>query len=115
MSIASRNEGRTAMTATSIESRRELAHRASNGIEVSLFWDASSNDVSIEVVDQHEESAFELRIDAKSALDAFYHPYAYRGLLGTDREQSRRSLPESRRRLLERRRFDEPRPSHRLP
>jgi hypothetical protein len=89
MSIASRNEGRTAMTATSTECRRELAHRASNGIDVFLFWDARSNDVSIEVVDQREESAFELRVDARSALDAFYHPYAYCGLLGTDREQSR--------------------------
>ena len=75
------------MTATSMECRRELAHRASNGIEVSLFWDARSNDVSIDVVDQRDESAFELRIDATSALDAFYHPYAYRAVLGIDLEQ----------------------------
>jgi len=114
MSTASKNEGRTAMTATPINHRRELAHRASNGIDVFLFWDASSNDVSIEVVDQREESAFELHVDPKAALDAFYHPYAYRGLLGTDRAH-RRSLRESRGRLLERRRFDEPRPSYRLP
>ena len=60
MSTASRNEGRTAMTATSMKCRRELAHRASSGIEVFLFWDACSNDVSIEVVDQRGDSAFEL-------------------------------------------------------
>ena len=75
------------MTATSIESRRELAHRASNGIEVSLFWDARSNDVSIEVLDGRDESAFELHVDAKSALEAFYHPYAYRAFLGMDLAQ----------------------------
>jgi hypothetical protein len=87
MSIASKNEGRTAMTATPIKHRRELAHRASNGIDVFLFWDARSNDLSIEVVDVREETAFGLRVDAKSALDAFYHPYAYRGVLGIDLEQ----------------------------
>lgn len=75
------------MTATSMKCRRELAHRASNGIEVFLFWDACSNDVSIEVVDQREDSAFELRVDAGSALDAFYHPYAQRAFSGIDLEQ----------------------------
>ena len=75
------------MTATSMRCRRELAHRASNGIEVFLFWDACSNEVSIEVVDQHEDSAFELRVDAESALDAFYHPYAQLAVSGIDLEQ----------------------------
>ncbi len=87
MSTASKNEGRTAMTATSMKCRRELAHRASNGIEVFLFWDACSNDVSLEVVDQRENSAFELRVDADSALDAFYHPYAHRAFSDIDLEQ----------------------------
>ena len=75
------------MTAASMECRRELAHRASNGIEVSLFWDACSNDVSIEVLDEREGSGFELLVDATSALEAFYHPYAYRAFLGIDLEQ----------------------------
>ena len=75
------------MTAPSMKCRRELAHRASNGIEVFLFWDACSNDVSVEVVDQREDSAFELRVDADSALDAFYHPYAQRAFSGIDLEQ----------------------------
>jgi len=75
------------MTATRSKCRRELAYRASNGIHVFLFWDACSNDVSIEVLDGRDESAFELHVDAKSALEAFYHPYAYRALLGLDLEQ----------------------------
>jgi hypothetical protein len=72
------------MTAPSTICRKELAHRASNGIEVFLFWDACSNDVSIEVLDERDEGAFELHVDAKSALEAFYHPYAYRAFLGID-------------------------------
>ena len=33
---------------------RELAHRRQNGLEVTLLWDARSNDVSIEVADEHD-------------------------------------------------------------
>ena len=63
---------------------RELAHRRQNGLEVTLLWDARSNDVSIEVADEHDESAFALRVDAKSALDAFYHPYPYAAFSSVD-------------------------------
>ncbi len=56
---------------------RELAHRRQNGLEVSLLWDAHSNDVSIEVVDERDKRTFVLPVAASSALDAFYHPYAY--------------------------------------
>ena len=75
------------MTAPSMKCRRELAHRASNGIKVFLFWDACSNDVSIEVVDQCEGSVFELGVSADSALDAFYDPYAYLAFSGIELEQ----------------------------
>jgi hypothetical protein len=46
-----------------------------------------SNDVSIEVVDQREDSASELGVNADSALDAFYHPYAHLAFSGIDLEQ----------------------------
>ena len=75
------------MTAPSMKCRRELAHRASNGIEVFLFRDACSNEVSIEVVDQCEDSVFELGVSADSALDASYHPYACLAFSGIDLEQ----------------------------
>jgi hypothetical protein len=58
-------------------SLRELAHREQDGLEVTLFWDARSNDVSIEVVDQRDESSFRLPVAGHRALDAFHHPYAY--------------------------------------
>ncbi len=58
-------------------SLRELAHREQDGLEVTLFWDARSNSVSIEVVDQRDESSFLLPVAGHSALDAFHHPYAY--------------------------------------
>jgi hypothetical protein len=56
---------------------RELAHRAHNGLEVTLLWDPRSNEVSIDVVDERHNSSFFLAVPPDSALDAFDHPYIY--------------------------------------
>ena len=65
------------MTATASTERRELAHRTSDGIEVTLFWSKPSNQVTIAVRDSHSDEAFEFEVDGGAALDAFNHPYAY--------------------------------------
>ena len=57
--------------------RRELAYRSQNGLEVTLLWDPRSNEVSVEVIDQLDDSGFRLPIAGHLALDAFHHPYAY--------------------------------------
>jgi len=57
--------------------RQELAHRASNGIDVSLFWLKPTNRVAVEVFDTRLEEGFELELDGSHALDAFHHPFAY--------------------------------------
>jgi hypothetical protein len=56
---------------------KELAHRAHNGLEVTLLWDPRSNEVSIDVVDERQNHSFLLPVEPRSALDAFNHPYAY--------------------------------------
>jgi hypothetical protein len=58
------------------ESRRELAHRSSNGIDVTLYWSPADDGVSVTVVDALG-TAFELDVAPQNALDAFHHPYAY--------------------------------------
>jgi hypothetical protein len=63
-------------------SRRELAHRASNGIDVRLLWNQADNTVAVSVTDDLGES-FELRVGSHEALDAFHHPYAYAALRGS--------------------------------
>jgi hypothetical protein len=73
-------EGGTSMAAI-IGIRRELAHRANNGIEVSLFWSKAGNRVTIEVFDQRFDEGFELEVAGADALDAFNHPYAYAAAL----------------------------------
>ena len=51
------------MTATALSERHELAHRSSDGIEVTLFWSKPSERVTIAVVDTHSEEALEFDVD----------------------------------------------------
>ena len=55
----------------------ELAQRKQDGLEVKLLWDGCSTDVWIELVDERAETSLVFGVDPKSALDAFYHPYAF--------------------------------------
>jgi hypothetical protein len=55
----------------------ELAHRAGNGVEVSLYWSKASNGVTVEVLDTLMQERFELHVDPSRALDGFRHPFAY--------------------------------------
>ena len=63
--------------ATTTGARRELASRANNGIEVSLFWNRIGNRVTVEVFDLRLDEGFEFDVDGAEALHAFNHPYVY--------------------------------------
>jgi hypothetical protein len=76
-STAISSQGGTEMIATALTDRRELAHRTSDGIEVTLFWTKPCNRVSITVLDTRSDEALEFEVDGSAALDAFTHPYAY--------------------------------------
>lgn len=60
--------------------RRELANRSANGIDVTLAWDSAADSVMIEVFDHGNghRKAFAVRPD--QAMNAFRHPYVYAGL-----------------------------------
>ena len=62
---------------TTSSSRRELAHRLSDGIEVALLWDPVADTLSLEVHDAKTEEHFELPVARDRGLDAFHHPFAY--------------------------------------
>jgi len=67
---------------------RLLAQRESSGIHVRLFWDEaaiSDSDVVVEYEDANEEVSFTLYPPRERALDAFYHPNAYRRRPSLDR------------------------------
>jgi hypothetical protein len=66
------------------DKRRELAHRAGDGINVYLLWSPGDDTLAVTVLDEAGES-FELVVDPHEALEVFEHPYAYaayRGAVG---------------------------------
>jgi hypothetical protein len=57
--------------------RRELAHRSSGGLNVTLFWDAETDELLVCVSDEPRGAYFEIHPERDLALDVFYHPYVY--------------------------------------
>jgi hypothetical protein len=58
-------------------SLRELAYRATDGLEVTLFWQPGTDELRVCVSDQKRGAYFEIRPEPDQALDVFYHPYSY--------------------------------------
>ena len=71
---------------------RELAYRASDGIEVSLLWRPADDRLTVVVSDARTDDSFELVVaPGERALDVFEHPFAYaafRDLLASDTTRS---------------------------
>lgn len=58
--------------------RHELAHRNSNGLDVSLVWDRATDTVSVCVNDELYDQQFEIEVEpGTSPLAVFTHPFAY--------------------------------------
>lgn len=56
---------------------RELDHRESDGVSVTLLWYEGSNRVTVHVVDSETGEELDLEVAGRDTLDAFQHPYAY--------------------------------------
>ena len=68
------------MTLTAIRQQpRELAYRVNDGLEVTLFWHPTTDELTVCVCDQRRGVYFEIHPEARLALDVFYHPYSYVG------------------------------------
>jgi hypothetical protein len=61
---------------------RELAYRASDGVEVVLFWHRVTDELTVAVSDERTGSYFELAAEPHEALDVFNHPYAHAAFRG---------------------------------
>jgi hypothetical protein len=61
---------------------RELAHRANDGVEVVLFWQEITNELTVSVSDARTGAYFELPAAPEQALDVFEHPYAHAAFRG---------------------------------
>ena len=88
------------MTDLSVTTRRELAHRSSDGIDVTLVQVADGrygrygeeHDV-VCVLDRRDGAYFEIPAEPYLALDVCYHPIVYRDFSTVNYEQS--PLPEA--------------------
>jgi hypothetical protein len=59
---------------------RELAHRSADGVDVTLMWvhRDGADETIVLVRDDREGTYFEIPVEGHRALDAYYHPFAYR-------------------------------------
>jgi hypothetical protein len=58
-------------------SRRELAHRVSGGLEITLYWNADENSTSVQVYHSTTEETITFSVAPDQALDGFHHPFAH--------------------------------------
>jgi hypothetical protein len=74
------------------KSTHELDHRSTDGLEVTLLWEAETNRVTVGVFDTKSGDDFEIEVDPSKALDAFHHPYAYAASRGVHYVAGTRTL-----------------------
>jgi hypothetical protein len=65
---------------------RELAYRATDGLEIVLLWHQSSDGIMVAVSDERTGAYFELDAAPEEALQVFDHPYAYAAARGVPYE-----------------------------
>ena len=65
---------------TRIALLRELAHRSSNGVDVTMLWDPATDRVHVSVIDSEIGEAFNVPVRDANPMDVFNHPYFYAGL-----------------------------------
>jgi hypothetical protein len=70
-------KGRTMEHETMHSQTRELAQRLSGPDEIQLLWHPSSDRVELTVRDVETDVTFHVELAPATAIDAFYHPYAY--------------------------------------
>jgi hypothetical protein len=70
---------------------RELAHRTSAGIDVTLIWvhGPDQDKAIVCVCDKRDGAYFEIEPEPDRALEVYYHPFAYRDFSVLDYEDSR--------------------------
>ena len=75
-----REEPEMTAVVTPIAPLRELAHRSSNGVDVTMLWDPATDQVHIAVVDFQVGDAFDVTVGDANPMDVYNHPYFYAGL-----------------------------------
>jgi hypothetical protein len=69
--------------------RRELARRSGAGVDVTLYWYPTLDELTVRVSDERQGAYVEIRPQRYLALDVYYHPYAYADLAGVYDNENR--------------------------
>jgi hypothetical protein len=79
------------MTEMSTHTPAELAHRSSQGLDVTLIWvhDGGEDNAVVCVCDTREGAYFEIPTEPYLALDVYYHPFAYRDFSTVEYDDNR--------------------------
>jgi hypothetical protein len=82
--VRSITNGGATMASSNISPRpyRELAYRVNDGLEVILFWQKPTDELTVTVSDERNGAYFELPTAPDQALDVFNHPYAHAAFRG---------------------------------
>ena len=56
---------------------RELAHRTTDGIDVTLMWDPVDDRAFVAVVDMKNGIVFDVEVGDENPMHVYNHPYAY--------------------------------------
>jgi hypothetical protein len=75
----------------STSERRELAHRSSASVDVTLYWHTTLDELIVSVRDKRHGAHFEIRPQRYLALDVYYHPYAYADVEDAYAKEDRRA------------------------
>jgi len=70
---------------------RELARRSSAGVDVTLYWHPTLDELIVRICDERHGGRFEIRPHRSLALDVYYHPYAYADLAVVYEKENRRA------------------------
>ena len=65
--------------------RRELAHRTTAGLEITLYWHAGDDSTSIDIHQTTTGETISFPVAPDRALDAFQHPFAHLASKGEER------------------------------
>ena len=65
--------------------RRELAHRCTGGLEITLYWQVNDDSTSIEIHQPATGETISFTVPPHRALDAFHHPFAHLVWEGAER------------------------------
>jgi hypothetical protein len=88
----SRRERRGRCPSNNAESElRELARRSGAGVDVTLYWHPTLDELIVCVCDKRHGAHFEIRPAPYLALDVYYHPYAYADLEDVYEKENRRA------------------------